>query len=119
MFVIGLSVCPLCVCYYPSVGPSVGWSVFFVIGRSVNPIVDLSIGRFLLYLSCRSVGRFIFCRQSVGRHGHRIYKALLEVLDDEATGGRVIIHERGTDTTVDDGLEAIIHIERNLESEQG
>ena len=28
----------------------------------------------------------------------RIYRALLEVLDDDAIGGRVCIHERATDT---------------------
>ena len=28
----------------------------------------------------------------------RIYRALLEVLDDDASGGRVVIRERGVDT---------------------
>ena len=47
----------------------------------------------------------------------RIYRALLEVLDDDAIGGRVGIHERATDTIevpryLSD-LEAIIHIRRN------
>ena len=47
----------------------------------------------------------------------RIYRAILEVLDDEATAGRVSIHERATDTIEVprylSNLEAIIHIKRN------
>ena len=48
----------------------------------------------------------------------RIYRALLEVLDDDASGGRVVIHERGVDTTEVprhfSNLEAIIHIKRHV-----
>ena len=47
----------------------------------------------------------------------RRYRALLEVLDDDAIGGRVCIHERATDTIEVprylSNLEAIIHIKRN------
>ena len=46
----------------------------------------------------------------------RIYRAILEVLDDEAIGGQVILRERGTDTIAvarwQSNLEAIIHIKR-------
>ena len=47
----------------------------------------------------------------------RIYRALLEVLDDDAIGGRVTLRCRGTDTIEVprylSNLEAIIHIQRN------
>ena len=47
----------------------------------------------------------------------RIYSAILEVPDDEATGGRVSIHERATDTIEVprwlSNLEAAIHIKRH------
>ena len=48
----------------------------------------------------------------------RIYRALLEILDDDASGGRGIIHERGGDT-IDvpphvSNLEAIIQIKRHV-----
>ena len=48
----------------------------------------------------------------------RIYRALLDVLDDDASGGRVVIHERGVDTIElprrFSNLEAIIHIKRHV-----
>ena len=50
----------------------------------------------------------------------RIYRALHEVLD--ASGGRVVIHERGVDT-IDvlrymTNLEAIIHIKRHVSQDE-
>ena len=48
----------------------------------------------------------------------RIYRALLSILDDDASGGRVVIHERGVDTIAVprhvSNLEAIIHIKRHV-----
>ena len=52
----------------------------------------------------------------------RIYRALLEVLDDDASGGRVVIRERGVDTIEvprhHSNLEAIIHIKRHVSQDE-
>ena len=48
----------------------------------------------------------------------RIYRALIAILDDDTSGGRVVIHERGRDTIAVprhySNLEAIIHIKRHV-----